>query len=247
MSPASNLDRRRGLQAAFTSKPLDERLHRVHPGGMHLHLDAGQAKPSPFVPDRDDCVVEGELADTLAVDLEVEGTPSCADLQHLVEGTGPHEGLHPPSHGAGAVEPGQARRRQGLSHLEAAAQPLRRGRKGPSASLSARPARRRTRKHVSRPAHPPVLGVDVDVHESLGGRRARSRARAIGSATAGAVRNASQRSTGRRSRASSCHSTSMSVRDSPGCGHTTQANGCGEAPSPGPNFTRRPIGPTVGR
>ena len=43
MRPASNLERVAGCSPHSRRKPLDERLHRFHPGGLHLDLDPGQA------------------------------------------------------------------------------------------------------------------------------------------------------------------------------------------------------------
>ena len=140
MSPASNLDRVAGCSPHSRRSRSTNGCMRFHPGGQHLHLDARQAQPAAFVPDGDDGVVEGELADALAVDLEVEGPPPRADLQDLVEGTGSRERRHAPAHVTRAVEAGETRSGQGLGDLEAATQSLRRGRTGPSASP--RPARR---------------------------------------------------------------------------------------------------------
>ncbi len=75
----------RRLEAALASQSLHEGLHRIHPGRLHLHLDTGQAEPSALVSDRDHGVVQRELANSLAVDREIEGTSPRPNLQHLLE------------------------------------------------------------------------------------------------------------------------------------------------------------------
>ena len=94
----------RRLKAALTPQPLHEWLHCVHPGRLHLDLDASQAEPSSFVPDRDDRVVQRELSHPLAVDSEIERTSPCPHLQNLVESPRSRERLHPPSDLTGAIQ-----------------------------------------------------------------------------------------------------------------------------------------------
>ena len=145
-------------------------MHCVHPGRLHLDLDASQAEPSSFVPDRDDRVVECELANPLAVDREIERTSPRPHLQHLIERARSRERLHPPSDLTNAVQACQARRGQRLSHLEAATQPFRSGRKVLERRLHASGAPSNT-QHVTCAAHPPVVCVDIDVDESPRGGR----------------------------------------------------------------------------
>ena len=102
----------RGLEPALTAQLFHERLHRVDPGRLHLDLDTGQAKPPPLMADRYDGVVQRELGNRFAVDLQVEGVPPRPNLQHLFERACSHERLDSPADLAGAVEAGEARGRQ---------------------------------------------------------------------------------------------------------------------------------------
>ena len=118
----------RRLEPALAPKLFDQGPHRIDPGGLHLDLDTGQPEPAPFVANRDDGVVQRELGNRLAVDREIERASTRPDLEHLLERARSCECLDAPPDLAATVQPGQARRRQGLCHLEAAAQPFRRSR-----------------------------------------------------------------------------------------------------------------------
>ena len=124
-------------------------------------------------------------------------------------GRAPGQGPHTPADRAGAVhalEPVGAER---LGHLEAPAQSA----GGAGQALQGRlgtPGASPHAQHVPGRAEPPVGCVHVHVHESSG-RLGHDPEPGYRLEAATVVLAASQRSTGRRSMASSCHSTSTSV------------------------------------
>ena len=206
--PCLELGEASRLEPAGHAQLLHDRFQGVEPVGLDLDLDPPELHGSLPRPDHDHRVVERDLCHVDAADPQRKGAPAGAHLKDLAQWPGTDDGAQAAPDRPVGAEPGQSGWRQDLGDFQTLAQSAALG--GPvvlqrDLVLSAPPTRRTTK-----PARA-MRQSSQSRYEST--RRRGGRASAVtvppsrvSMARVGRV--ASHRSTGRRSRASNCHSIS---------------------------------------
>ena len=168
-SPASNLDRAAGWRPQALRRSSTSGSSAPDPFGDDLHLHPPEPNRPLVVADRDGRVVQGHLGHLVAADAQGEGPTPGAHLQHLVERAPSGYGGDPPPHRT--IGPHAATPPAGSASVTSRRwrrPPTPAGRESFKVASSLRP-RRRGPQHEAGPPDPPVLGVEVAVHQPPGG------------------------------------------------------------------------------